>query len=103
MSKQPDLTNIDIRYVADLARIALTDDEVDRFQNQLDDILTYVGQLGELNVDQIEPTAHAAPRANVMRKDQEGPTMDREKLLDNAPALVDDTLVRVPVVIEENY
>jgi len=98
---KPDVTHIDVRYVAELARIALTDDEARRFQSELGDILEYVGQLDELGVDRIEPTAHAAPRFNVMRDDRAGPTMDRRRALANAPAVVDDAFVRVPPVIEE--
>ena len=103
MASQPDLEHIDVGYVADLARIALTAAEKQRFQAELDDILRYVGQLEELDVEGIEPTAHTTPMANVMRDDEPGPTMAREALLANAPAVVDDECVRVPVVIEEGH
>ena len=102
MDKSPETVPVDVRYVADLARIALTDAEVSDFQKQLDDILAYVAQLKELNVDAIQPTAHAMPRVNVMRDDVPGATMPREELLANAPAVVDDVFIQVPVVIEED-
>ena len=98
---KPDSATVDVRYVADLARITLTDEEVQQFQNELDDILEYVGQLNELDVDGIEPTAHAAPRANVLRDDTPSPTMGRRHVVANAPAAVEDAYVRVPPVIEE--
>jgi len=103
MSANPDLTHIDVRYVADLARIRLTDAEARQFQRELDDILQYVNQLGELDTDGIEPTAHAAPRFNVMRSDEPGAAYDRDALLANAPSLVGGDSLRVPRVIEEGY
>lgn len=101
MTKQPDVSGIDVRYVADLARIELTDDEAARFEKELDDVLEYVQKLGELDVDTIEATAHAMPLSNVMREDIARPGMDREAMLGNAPATADDAFVRVPVVIED--
>jgi len=92
--------HIDVRYVAALARIAVTDADVARFEQELGDILGYVGQLSELDVTGIEPTAHAAPRANVLRDDVQGACLDRAQVLANAPA-ADDECVRVPPVIEE--
>ena len=61
MADRPDLEHVDVRYVADLARVALTVEEQQEFQRQLDDILEYVGKLAELDVAGIEPTAHAVP------------------------------------------
>jgi aspartyl-tRNA(Asn)/glutamyl-tRNA(Gln) amidotransferase subunit C len=96
----PKASHIDVRYVAGLARLALTDAEVRRFETELADILGYVGQLSELDVTGIEPTAHAAPRANVLRDDVPCACLDRARVLANAPA-ADDECVRVPPVIEE--
>ncbi len=91
---------IDIRYVADLARIALTDEEIARYGPELDAILAYVEQLREIDVAGIEPMAHAVPRLNIMREDAVTECLDREQVMKNAPATVDDALIRVPVVIE---
>ena len=76
---------IDVRYVAHLARLYLTDDETARFQGQLEQVLGYVKELSQLDVDGVEPTAHAMPVNNVFRKDEAKPCMDREKALANAP------------------
>ncbi len=76
---------MDVRYVAHLARLDLTDEEAALFQGQLDHILDYVKELGALKVEGVEPTAHAVPVQNVLRKDEPRPCMDREKALANAP------------------
>ncbi len=101
MGNTPDLDHIDVRYVADLARVALTDDEAERYQQELDKILGYIAQLEELDVDHIEPTAHAMPLSNVMREDVAGVSLDRETVLANAPAVAGEDSIRVPAVIEE--
>jgi aspartyl-tRNA(Asn)/glutamyl-tRNA(Gln) amidotransferase subunit C len=76
---------IDIRYVAHLARLHLTDEEVDRFQGQLEQVLGYVHELDKLDVEGVEPTAHAMPVNNVFRKDEMKLCMNREKVFANAP------------------
>ena len=102
MAQRPDLAHVDVRYIADLARLELTDAEVARFQAELDDILGYVDQLRELDVTGVEPLAHAVTRSNVMRDDAVlGPSLERARLLANAPAVVGGNSVRVPVVLEE--
>lgn len=102
MAQRPDLAHVDVRTIADLARLELTDAEVARFQAELDDILGYVDQLREVAVDGVEPMAHAVARCNVMREDTApAPSLERERLLANAPAVVGESCVRVPVVIEE--
>ena len=101
MSNATDLSHLDVGYVADLARIALTDEEAARYGRELDAIVEYVRLLGELDVAGIEPTAHAMPRSNVTRPDATGECTDRARVLANAPATVDDNAFLVPVVIEE--
>lgn len=103
MSSKPDVTHIDVRYVAELARVDLTDEEQREFQQQLDDVLAYVAQLDELDVDGIEPTAHAAGSVNVMRDDSATTPMERRLLLANAPSVAEDVFVEVPPVIEEEH
>ena len=63
----------DVEHVARLARLALTDDEVERMRQQLDAILAYIDKLRELDVEGVEPTSHAVPLVNVMRDDEAGP------------------------------
>ena len=91
---------MDVGYVANLARIALTDEETTLFQGQLDQVLHYVEQLGELDVDGVEPTAHAFPVFNVLRKDEVGESLDHAAVIANAPAATDGE-VRVPKIIDQ--
>lgn len=91
--------HIDVNYVADLARLELTPEEATTFQKQLDDILGYIDQLSELDVEGIEPTAHASPVFDRIREDIARPGLDRDAFLDNAPDTANDQL-RVPKVIE---
>jgi aspartyl-tRNA(Asn)/glutamyl-tRNA(Gln) amidotransferase subunit C len=81
-----DTGKIDVAYVAHLARIHLTDEEVVSFQAQLGDVVGYVEQLAELDVEGVEPTSHAVPVHNVMRADEPRPGLDIEAAMDNAPA-----------------
>lgn len=90
---------IDVRYVAHLARLHLTDEEAARFQGQIEQILGHVKELSKLNVDGVEPTAHAMPMNNVFRKDEAKPCMDREKALANAPKERHGQFV-VPKIVE---
>ena len=90
---------IDVRYVAHLARLHLTDEEAAQFQGQLEEILQHVRKLSALNVDGVEPTAHAMPVQNVFRKDETKPCMDHEKAMANAPSARGGQFV-VPKIIE---
>lgn len=76
---------IDVRYVAKLARIALTDDEVERFGAQLGDLLEHVDALGKLDVSQVAATAQVVESRNVEREDVVRPSLDRETVLEQAP------------------
>ena len=90
---------IDIDYVANLARLALTPEEKALFSRQLGDVLRYVEKLGEVDVSQVEPTAHASPVYNVWDDDVPRPALPVEAALQNAPAQRDNMIV-VPVVVE---
>lgn len=89
-----------IRYVALLARLGLTDEEVTRFAAQLDQILAYVGQLQKLNTDDVPPTSHAIPMANVFRHDEPAPSLPAEAVLANAPQR-EGLFFKVPRVLDE--
>jgi len=91
--------HIDVRYVADLARIELTPEEAATFPKQLDEILGYIHKLSELDVEGIEPTAHASPVFDRIREDVAKPGISRDAFLSNAPDSANDQL-RVPKVIE---
>ena len=79
------LTAEEVRHIALLSRLELTDEEVEKYTRELGQILNYVEQLRELNVDDVEPISHAIPMANVYRGDEPGPSFDAETALANAP------------------
>ena len=83
---QPAAESMDVRYVAHLARLRLTEDEQACFQAQLGQVLDHVRQLNRLDVDGVEPTAHAFPVQNVFRPDVVQPGLDHDQVMANAPA-----------------
>ncbi|MEI8122719.1 MAG: Asp-tRNA(Asn)/Glu-tRNA(Gln) amidotransferase subunit GatC [bacterium] len=90
---------MDVRYVANLARLNLSEAEAAQFQTQLDVIVEYFNQLRPLDVEGVEPMAHATPIQNVFREDEVRPGLDREVVLNNAPEHSAD-LIRVPTIVE---
>ncbi len=94
-----DTGQIDVAYVAHLARMHLSDEEIKLFQGQLNDILTYVDQLRALDVDAVEPTSHAVPMQNVMRGDEVRPGLSHEAVMANAPHERNGLFI-VPKIIE---
>ncbi len=91
---------MDVGYVAKLACIDLTDEEKGLFQGQLDQVLHYVEQLNALDVSHVEPTAHAIPVFNVLRKDELGASLDHDAVMANAPSAADGQ-IRVPKIIDQ--
>ena len=91
--------DIDVGYVASLARLELTEEETIRFQKQLGDIVALVDPLSSLDVEGVEPTAHPAPVIDCFREDRASPGLDREAFLRNAPDSALDQ-VRVPKVVD---
>jgi aspartyl-tRNA(Asn)/glutamyl-tRNA(Gln) amidotransferase subunit C len=92
-------TEVDVKYVAHLARISLTAEEEEKFGAQLKNILGYIDKLSQLDVSKIEPTAHAVPLVNVFRKDEARPSLSNEEALKNAPAKANGLFV-VPKIVE---
>lgn len=90
----------DVEHVAHLARLHLTDDEVDRMQTQLSNILEAVETLRDVDTSHVGPTASVIRLENVMREDEATAPMPRDVTLANAP-LRDDPFLRVPTVLEE--
>jgi aspartyl-tRNA(Asn)/glutamyl-tRNA(Gln) amidotransferase subunit C len=90
---------IDIHYVAQLARLELTAEEESRLRGQLIDVLAYVEKLKELPTDAVEPMSHAVPLRNVMRPDAVRPSLPQAEALRNAPAQSDGLFV-VPKIVE---
>lgn len=91
---------IDVRYVAKLARIALTDEEVQRFGAQLGDLLEHVNVLSELDTASVAATAQVVESRNVERADEPGASLDRETVLSMAPQR-QGAFFRVPRIIAE--
>jgi aspartyl-tRNA(Asn)/glutamyl-tRNA(Gln) amidotransferase subunit C len=92
--------SIDVRYVARLARIALTDEEVDRFSEQLVDLLRHVDALSELDTNIVATTAQVVESRNVTRADEPRPCLDRATVLEQAPRS-QGNFFRVPRIIAE--
>lgn len=90
---------IDVAYVARLARLNLTPDEVATFQGQLEQIVHYVHEIAEVDLSGIEPTSHAQAVLNVFRADAVKPWGDNAAFLANAPERMDDQF-QVPKIVE---
>ena len=91
--------NIDIDYVANLARLALTSEEKVTFARQLGDVLAYIEKLKQADVAGVEPTAHAFDVSNVWADDVPRAGLSVEDALRNAPASRDN-MIAVPKVVE---
>jgi len=91
--------DFDVKYVAHLARIALTPEEETKLGAQLAQILGYIEKLKELDVAGVEPTAHAFPMVNVTRPDEVRPSISNEDALRNAPAKANGLFI-VPKIVE---
>jgi len=87
-----------VRHVAKLSRLALSDAEQQRLGGQLESILEYVAKIGELDVSGVAPMAHALPIHNVFREDVVEPSLPLDKVLQNAPD-TDGPFFAVPKVI----
>ena len=94
------ITREDVEHVAALARLGLTDEEIDLMQGQLNRILEAVGQLQAVDTSSVGPTAQVIALENVMRDDVARPSMAREAALGNAPQR-EGPMLRVPVILEE--
>ena len=95
------ISEAEVRKVAMLARLALSDEEVETLTRQLDAILEYVGKLDELDTASVEPMAHAVEISNVFRPDEVAPSLDAEDALANAPRRR-DTFFLVPKVLDQS-
>ena len=89
------ITRDDVAHVADLARLALSDDELETFTEQLAAVLDHAADVEALDVADVPPTSHPVPLENVLRDDVVTPTLDRAEVLAQAPAVEDDRF-RVP-------
>jgi aspartyl-tRNA(Asn)/glutamyl-tRNA(Gln) amidotransferase subunit C len=93
------LTRADVEHVAILARLALTDDEIEHFTAQLEVILEHAAQIAALDTHDVPPTAHPLPVVNVLRADAVRPSLPRDEVLAMAPA-AEDGRFRVPRILD---
>jgi aspartyl-tRNA(Asn)/glutamyl-tRNA(Gln) amidotransferase subunit C len=91
---------IDIRYVAKLARLALTEEEIERFGKQLGELLEHVNALNDLDIASVPATAQVVESRNVTREDSLRPCLDRERVLAQAPQR-QGPFFRVPRILAE--
>jgi len=94
-----DIMKLDVEHIAQLARLALTDPEREKFSAQLASILSYVEKLKELDTSGIEPTSHVVTISNVVREDKVSPSLAQDDALMNAPDRAGH-FYRVPKIIE---
>lgn len=95
----PEKNDIDVKKIAELARIELDENKIDQLQSEMQTIIEYVDHLSDLDLEGIEPTAHASPMSNVMRNDTKHSSLKRSKMLENAPETIDEELLEVPKVL----
>ncbi|HEX3824019.1 MAG TPA: Asp-tRNA(Asn)/Glu-tRNA(Gln) amidotransferase subunit GatC [Mycobacteriales bacterium] len=96
----PAISRADVAHLARLARISMTDDELDAMAGQLDVIIGSVSRVQEVAAGDIEPTSHAVPLTNVLRADEPRPCLSAAEALAAAPAAQDDRF-RVPRILDE--
>lgn len=97
------MTQIDeqqVRHIAHLSRLELTDEEIAQFGQQLGEVLTYVEKLNEVDTEGVEPMAHAMPISNVFREDVPAESLGIEKALQNAPDKA-TPFFKVPKVLDQ--
>jgi aspartyl-tRNA(Asn)/glutamyl-tRNA(Gln) amidotransferase subunit C len=100
LSRKEPLTRQEVAHLARLARLAVTDEELDLFAGQLDAVLDAVAKVGQAPVDDVAPTTHAVPMTNVMRPDVVRPSLPRDVVLAGAPA-AEEGRFRVPRILQE--
>jgi aspartyl-tRNA(Asn)/glutamyl-tRNA(Gln) amidotransferase subunit C len=92
------ITPQEISHVADLARLRMSQEEIEAMARQLDDILTYVAKLNELDTGSVVPTTHAISIVNAFREDEVKPSLPRDKALANGPRQNGESFI-VPKII----
>ena len=80
----------EVRHIARLARLELTDEEIDRMAAELGRVLEHIAHIGELDLEGVPPTSHVVAVENALRPDEPVPSLPRERVLANAPAVVAD-------------
>lgn len=88
-----------VKHVAHLARLAITEEEAEQFQHQLDQMISFAEELNELDTEQVVATSHVLDMKNVMREDVSKPGLSIEEVVKNAPDS-EDGYIRVPAIID---
>ncbi|HWD05672.1 MAG TPA: Asp-tRNA(Asn)/Glu-tRNA(Gln) amidotransferase subunit GatC [Amycolatopsis sp.] len=96
----PNISRDEVAHLAKLARLAVTEDELDVFAGQLDQILDSVAKVSEVAADDVPPTSHAVPLTNVFREDEVRPCLTQQQVLAGAPAS-EQGRFRVPRILGE--
>ncbi|MGG3561943.1 Asp-tRNA(Asn)/Glu-tRNA(Gln) amidotransferase subunit GatC [Neobacillus rhizosphaerae] len=94
------ISNEQVKHVANLARLAITEEEAEKFTKQLDAIISFAEQLNELDTTNVKPTYHVLDMKNVLREDVPQPGLPREEVLKNAPEHQDGQ-IKVPSILGE--
>lgn len=89
----------EVKHIANLSKLNLTDEELEKYTNELSDIVDMANQLSNIDVEGVKPTAHILDIQNVFREDIQQPSYDRELILKNAPSK-DAGCISVPKVVE---
>ncbi|HEY8217397.1 MAG TPA: Asp-tRNA(Asn)/Glu-tRNA(Gln) amidotransferase subunit GatC [Acidimicrobiia bacterium] len=93
------ITRAEVEHVAMLARLSLTDDEVQRLTHELGAILEHAADVAALELDGVPPTAHPLPLVNVVRRDEVAPSLSRDEVLAAAPS-TEDGRFKVPRILD---
>jgi aspartyl-tRNA(Asn)/glutamyl-tRNA(Gln) amidotransferase subunit C len=80
----------EVRHVASLARLQLSEEELDRMAVELDGVLAHIATIEQLDLDGVEPTSHVVAVENALRADVPVPSLPRERALESGPEIVDD-------------
>jgi aspartyl-tRNA(Asn)/glutamyl-tRNA(Gln) amidotransferase subunit C len=94
------ISRADVAHVAKLARLDVTDDELERFTEQLGAVLEHAADVAALDTEGVPPTAHPLPLVNVLREDEPRPSVDRDEVLSQAPK-AEDKRFWVPRILGE--
>jgi aspartyl-tRNA(Asn)/glutamyl-tRNA(Gln) amidotransferase subunit C len=97
--KMSRISKDEVKHVAHLARLAITEEEATQFQKQLDAIIGFSEQLNELDTNNVQPTTHVLQLKNILREDKPGKGLPLDEVLKNAPDHKDGQ-VRVPAILE---
>lgn len=94
-----EITKDQVKHVANLARLAITDEEAAYYADKLGGIIEFAEQLNEVDTSGVEPTTHPVPLINVLREDKPVPGLDRDLMMKNVPEH-EDGMVKVPSILD---